>query len=640
MAEDWQDCPALGPGWKRREAFRKSGASCGRSDIYYQSPTGDKIRSKVELTRYLGPACDLTLFDFRQGILCYPAPKTHPVTVPRKQKKKPSKPAKAKKRQVGPQKSEVRKETPRDGSKAGSGTAPASLPAPGCCENCGIHFSWDGIRRQRLKALCRDCRAQRIAFNREQRMFRRVGCGECTACLVKEDCGTCSICRLQLPHEVASGLFCKCEQRRCLRIVEKSRGCGVCRGCRTQEDCGRCRACLRPSRPGVKRQWRCMQRRCFWHFAHRFHGHPQGCHRCPPQVVVSPTGKRKCRKSGSKVAAQHHSQAQPLPPLPAAQQPQRTELHISDLAPTSPAEFIYYCVDEDELHRSPPPQQPYTNHRQNRKCGACAACLRRMDCGHCDFCCDKPKFGGSNQKRQKCRWRQCLQFAMKRLLPSTGSGSEEGVVSPPRHSCRKRLGSPRQLRVSPSLKAPLAVLTAPPGPAQASAKQQAGRDSVLPPPDTDLVFLREGASSPLQVPGPAAASSEAPLQEAQCSAQSWAVTLPQVKQEKADAPEEWAADTAFLTSPTSQPGCPSKVREAVHTDLVPVKQEPPGPEEDREENREDYISASTPEEETGGVGTPVITEIFSLGGTRLRDAAAWLPRCSIQALLLGKEQKD
>lgn len=60
----------------------------------------------------------------------------------------------------------------------------------------------------------------------------------------------------------------------------------------------------------------------------------------------------------------------------------------------------------------PSTQQPYTNQRQNRKCGACAACLRRMDCGHCDFCCDKPKFGGSNQKRQKCRWRQCLQFAM------------------------------------------------------------------------------------------------------------------------------------------------------------------------------------------------------------------------------------
>lgn len=36
MAEEWLDCPALGPGWKRREVFRKSGATCGRSDTYYQ----------------------------------------------------------------------------------------------------------------------------------------------------------------------------------------------------------------------------------------------------------------------------------------------------------------------------------------------------------------------------------------------------------------------------------------------------------------------------------------------------------------------------------------------------------------------------------------------------------------------------
>ncbi|XP_057644898.1 methyl-CpG-binding domain protein 1 isoform X2 [Chionomys nivalis] len=618
MAEDWQDCPALGPGWKRRESFRKSGASCGRSDIYYQSPTGDKIRSKVELTRYLGPACDLTLFDFRQGILCYPAPKTRPLPDPSK-KKKPSKPAKVRKHQGGLQKSDVRKATPWAENKAGTGTAPASLLVPGRCENCGIRFPRNGIRRLRLKTLCEDCRAQRIAFNREQRMFKRVGCGECTACLVKEDCGACSICRLQLPRDVASGLYCKCERRRCLRIVEKSQGCGVCRGCQNQEDCGRCRFCLRPPRPGLKRQWRCLQRRCLWHFAHRFRGHPQGCHQCPPQVVVPPIGKRDHdrRKNSSKVAAQCHSQAQPVPPLPALQHPEPTELHISDLAPTSPAEFIYYCIDEDEL--------PYTNHRQNRKCGACAACLRRMDCGHCDFCCDKPKFGGSNQKRQKCRWRQCLQFAMKRLLPSTGSGSEEGAGSPPCHPCRKRPGSPRQLHPSSSSKAPLAVHTTPPCPAQASVKQQTGRGFVPTPPDTDLVFLREGASSPLQVPGPAAASSEAPLQEAQCSAQSWVVTLPQVKQEKADAPEEWTAGTAFLTSPTLQPGCPNK---AVDPDLPPVKQEPPGPEEDREENREDYVSASAPEEEAGGVGTPVITEIFSLGGTRLRDIAAWWPRCA------------
>ncbi|XP_010361462.1 methyl-CpG-binding domain protein 1 isoform X16 [Rhinopithecus roxellana] len=547
MAEDWLDCPALGPGWKRREVFRKSGATCGRSDTYYQSPTGDRIRSKVELTRYLGPACDLTLFDFKQGILCYPAPKAHPVAVASKKRKKPSRPAKTRKRQVEPQSGEVRKEAPRDETKADTDTAPASFPAPGCCENCGISFSGDGTQRQRLKTLCKDCRAQRIAFNREQRMFKRVGCGECAACQVTEDCGACSTCLLQLPHDVASGLFCKCERRRCLRIVERSRGCGVCRGCQTQEDCGRCPICLRPPRPGLRRQWKCVQRRCL-------------------------RGKHARRKGGcdSKMAARRRPGAQPLPPPPPSQSPEPTEPHPRALAPSPPAEFIYYCVDEDEL-------QPYTNRRQNRKCGACAACLRRMDCGRCDFCCDKPKFGGSNQKRQKCRWRQCLQFAMKRLLPSVWSESEDGAGSPPPYRRRKRPSSARRHHLGPTLKPTLATRTAQPDHTQAPTKQEAGGGFVLPPPGTDLVFLREGASSPVQVPGPVAASTEALLQ---------------------------AVD----------PGLPS------------VKQEPPDPEEDKEDNKDDSASKLPPEEEAGGAGTPVITEIFSLGGTRFRDTAVWLPR--------------
>ncbi|XP_012387182.1 methyl-CpG-binding domain protein 1 isoform X35 [Orcinus orca] len=558
MAEDWLDCPALGPGWKRREVFRKSGATCGRSDTYYQSPTGDRIRSKVELTRYLGPACDLTLFDFKQGILCYPAPKAHSLAIPSRKRKKPSKPAKAQKRQVGPSKSEVRKEAPRDETKADAGTVPTSLPAPGCCENCGISFSGDGTRRQRLKTLCKDCRAQRIAFNREQRMFKRVGCGECAACQVTEDCGACSTCLLQLPHDVASGLFCKCERRRCLRIVERSRGCGVCRGCQTREDCGRCRVCLRPPRPGLRRQWRCVQRRCL----RGKHGHRRG-------------------GCDSKVAPRRRPpRTQPLPALPPSQPPESPELHPRALAPSPPAEFIYYCVDEDEL-------QPYTNRRQNRKCGACAACLRRMDCGHCDFCCDKPKFGGSNQKRQKCRWRQCLQFAMKRLLPSVWAGSEDGAGPPAPYPRRKRPGSARRPRLGQTPKPPLATPMAQPDRAQTPVKQEAGSGFVLPPPGTDLVFLREGASSPVQVPGPAPASTAALLQ-------------------------------------------------AVDPGLPPVKQEPPDPEEDKEEeNKDDPTADLAPEEEAGGAGTPVITEIFSLGGTRLRDTAVWLP--SLQGRQSGRE---
>nr|KAF6471774.1 methyl-CpG binding domain protein 1 [Molossus molossus] len=555
MAEEWLDCPALGPGWKRREVFRKSGATCGRSDTYYQSPTGDRIRSKVELTRYLGPACDLSLFDFKQGILCYPSPKAQSLALPSRKRKKPSKPVKARKCQVGSQRVEVRKEAPRDQTKANADTAPASLPAPGYCENCGISFSGDGTGRQRLKTLCKDCRAQRIAFNREQRMFKRVGCGECSACRVTEDCGACSTCLLQLPHDVASGLFCKCEQRRCLRIVEKSRGCGVCRGCQTREDCGRCRVCLRPPRPGLRRQWRCIQRRCL-------------------------RGKRSRRRGGcdSKMAARRRPRTQPLPPLPPSQPPESPEL------------------------------QPYTNRRQNRKCGACAACLRRMDCGHCDFCCDKPKFGGSNQKRQKCRWRQCLQFAMKRLLPSVWAGSEDGAGSPPPYPRRKRPGSTRRPRLGHTLKPALGTPTARPAHAQTPMKQEVGSGFVLPPPGTDLVFLREGASSPVQVPVPATASTE---------------PLLQVKQEKADTQEDWTPGTAILTSPVLLPGCPSK---AVDPGLPLVKQEPPDSEEDKEKSKDDSASDSAPEEEAGGAGTPVITEIFSLGGTRLRDTAVWLPR--------------
>lgn len=319
------------------------------------------------------------------------------------------------------------------------------------------------------------------------------------------------------------------------------------------------------------------------------------------------------------MAARRRSRTQPLPPVPPSQPPESPELHPRALAPSPPAEFIYYCVDEDEL-------QPYTNRRQNRKCGACAACLRRMDCGHCDFCCDKPKFGGNNQKRQKCRWRQCLQFAMKRLLPSVWAGSEDGAGPPPSYSRRKRPGSTRRPRLGQILKTSLTTPTALSGCAQTPVKQETDSGFVLPPPGTDLVFLREGAGSPVQVPGPAATSTEALLQEAQCPGLSWVVALPQVKQEKADAQEDWTPGTAILTSPVLLSGCPSK---AVDPGLPPVKQEPLDPEEDKEEeNKDDSASDSAPEEEAGGAGTPVITEIFSLGGTRLRDTAVWLPRCA------------
>lgn len=62
-----ENCPGLPPGWTREELVRQSGLSAGRTDVYYISPDGTKIRSKPHLSRFLGESFDLSAFDFRSG---------------------------------------------------------------------------------------------------------------------------------------------------------------------------------------------------------------------------------------------------------------------------------------------------------------------------------------------------------------------------------------------------------------------------------------------------------------------------------------------------------------------------------------------------------------------------------------------
>ncbi|CAB1353487.1 unnamed protein product [Coregonus sp. 'balchen'] len=87
--------------------------------------------------------------------------------------------------------------------------------------------------------------------------------------------------------------------------------------------------------------------------------------------------------------------------------------------------------DDEEFDGDDADYEAWMRKRKRRSCGKCEACNSRMDCGTCDFCVDKPKFGGSNKKRQKCRLRQCQRQAM---LGQTDFGSEEGWV---------QLGRPR-----------------------------------------------------------------------------------------------------------------------------------------------------------------------------------------------------
>ena len=51
--------------------------------------------------------------------------------------------------------------------------------------------------------------------------------------------------------------------------------------------------------------------------------------------------------------------------------------------------------------------------KRGRGCGACPGCLRD-DCGTCNYCKDKTKFGGPGRKKQRCALRVCSNFVSVR----------------------------------------------------------------------------------------------------------------------------------------------------------------------------------------------------------------------------------
>ncbi|XP_070597215.1 uncharacterized protein [Erythrolamprus reginae] len=349
MTEGWVDCPCLGPGWKRREVLRKSGIKHGHSDTYYISPRGEKIRSRVELLRLLGCSRDLTDFDYKTGI--FVEPNTEPLpSAPRsttegsfqrvkKSSKKhllhltattfPSKkppylqmflePRPSPQQGLLDQKpSELELEFLGENQasmQSQQSEPPVTLdqlapkphtqcyqqpllpiPYPGkiedetlqesnpkealaCCASCQGQFPEIRLPTQRrCRWLCPDCRAQRRAFNREQRYYKDLDCGMCQACTITEDCGNCGIClRRQRPGLKRQW---KCLKRRCLerkkktspkkdsssskKVIAQNRKCGECEACLLKTDCGRCDLCCDKPKFGGQnpKQQKCRWRKC------------------------------------------------------------------------------------------------------------------------------------------------------------------------------------------------------------------------------------------------------------------------------------------------------------------------------------------------------------------------------------------
>lgn len=377
MSEGWEEWPLLGPGWKRRIAVRKSGVSCGHTDTYYKSPTGEKIRSRIELAKYfdaLGSSVDLTLFDFRNGVI---VDKGSP------KKKKSSK----------------RKSLPAHGDVKPQPKKPrlsAPLPAPEECEQngeagksvvrchgCGVWFTGVEFGKSKVtKWRCADCRASRRAFNKEQKLHKNTGCGTCEACKVTENCGHCTVCLLRSHNPEFSSSW-KCVRRRCLRNLRKGDDCGMCQGCQRDDDCEGCSVCLdKMHKPDADIKERCLLRRC--------------------------VNKKLTKRS------------------PGYKNNNTKKLHIKKPAPIK-------LKKKKKKKATDGKGQPLSGRRQNRKCGDCESCLQKDDCGECDFCQDKPKFGGRNLKRQKCRWRQCLRFAMEKNIPAIHRSNNPVILERLKH---------------------------------------------------------------------------------------------------------------------------------------------------------------------------------------------------------------
>ncbi|XP_029948429.1 methyl-CpG-binding domain protein 1b isoform X2 [Salarias fasciatus] len=394
--EGWVDWPALGEGWRRKEVVRRSGTSIGQKDVYYISPLGDRVRSRVELLSVVDGQLDMSHFDYKSGkFLDSDAP---PIKVRNRRKKvreRSSSESSFMDREEAGTPDSFHRLTPNflsknvnsspihtrnstsmiSGQRARNSETdvliklpfPSSskpLPLPSIngefgsgdstliCAKCGISFTGTWYDKQRKKPCCPTCWASKTKEHPMIRFRKWIPCGQCVACHNTINCGQCANCKhgLQSP-----------ENRR--RICRK-------------------RKCVCP----IRRNSAFNQ---------------------PKSYVETPENYDDELSLQSEVADSQPS------------------LKNSD---TENVSFNLDNDDDDDM--STDDDDDWHKKRKRRSCGECKACLCRRDCGTCDFCVDKPKFGGSNKKRQKCRLRQCQRQAMRHLLPFEMGQGDFGPDSP------------------------------------------------------------------------------------------------------------------------------------------------------------------------------------------------------------------
>ncbi|CAN9512469.1 unnamed protein product [Ophioblennius macclurei] len=396
--EGWVEWPQLGPGWRRKEVVRQSGSSMGQKDVYYIGPFGDRVRSRVELLSVLEGQLDLSHFDYKTGkFIDSGAP---PIRVRNRGRKRA--------RERSSSESSFMERDEADTPDSFHRLTPTFL-SKNTNSSQMLHSrnnsSTTPIQRNRHS----DSDVMiKLPFPSSSRPLPlpsingEFGSGDSTLI-----CAKCGISFTGTWYDKQRKKPCcptcwasKTREHPMIRF-RKWIPCGQCVACHNTINCGQCANCKHGLQSPETRRRICRKRKCVCPIR-RSSAFSQ-----PKPYIETPDNCDDDHSLQSEVADSQQS------------------LKNSDTE-----NFSLNLDNDDDDDMSTDDDDDWHKKRKRRSCGDCKACLCRRDCGTCDFCVDKPKFGGSNKKRQKCRLRQCQRQAMRHLLPFQMGQSEFGPDSP------------------------------------------------------------------------------------------------------------------------------------------------------------------------------------------------------------------
>lgn len=389
--EGWEDCPSLGEGWKRKETIRQSGTRSGQSDVYYMSPQGDRARSRIELSILMNR--DLSSFEFKSGV--FNKNGIQRLTLKRRKRKPREHSASEFIPDHTSDSSFVERGEGADTPDSHHRLTPTVSSKPAASPTTHIKNESPPPNDNRMEPpddkikLPGPTSSKPLHFPSINGEF-----GSDDSMLVCSRCGltftgTWYDRQRKKPFCPSCWAF-KTKEHPLIRF-RKWIPCGQCAGCHNKVNCGLCSNCKSRS-PGSRKRT-CRKRKCL----------------CPirkgPGGFITP---------------------KPIDDPVEDSQESTHDQHLNTPS-EEPEDFTTPLEADEDDDGSTDDDDDWHKRRKRRACGECPACLRK-DCGTCDFCIDKPKFGGSNKKRQKCRLRQCQRQAMRHLLPSQFGGDADDAT--------------------------------------------------------------------------------------------------------------------------------------------------------------------------------------------------------------------